>query len=387
MLRVCLVTGSRAEYGLLRPVIAALKAEQGMIVSLVVTAMHLSPEFGLSIGEIEADGHRIDARVEMLLSSDSGVGVAKSMGLGTIGLADVFARIAPDIIILFGDRFETLAAAQSALVMRIPVAHVSGGHVTHGAFDDAIRHSITKMSHIHFATTEEAGLRIRQLGEDTANIHVVGDPGIDAIRLTKRLAKPAVEERLGFRLLSRNVLVTFHPVTLDPIPSVQQFENLLTALDSLGPNMGIILTKPNADVEGRSLGALAENFAAGRPNAICRSSLGHLLYLSTMAEVDVVIGNSSSGLLEAPSLEKPAVNIGMRQSGRPRAASVIDCPADARAIGDAIQRAFRLDCRGVVNPYGDGHAAERILAVLKMTRDPQALLYKRFRDLPPTNSR
>lgn len=380
--KIGLVTGSRAEYGLLRPVIAALKIDPAFDVGLIVSAMHLSPEFGMTIREIEADGHRIDAKVEMLVSSDTGVGVAKSIGLGTIGFADAFARLEPDILLLFGDRFETLAAAQAALVMRIPVAHISGGHVTHGAFDDAIRHCITKMAHIHFATTEDAGSRIRQLGEPSESIHVVGDPGVDAVRLTPRLDRAEVERRLGFRFRRRNILTTYHPVTLDPVPSIDQFERVLAALDSLGPEIGIILTKPNADVEGRALSARAERFAEGRENVVVHSSLGNELYLSALSFVDVVVGNSSSGLLEAPSLERPTVNIGLRQSGRPRAASVIDCPIETAAILDSIQRAFTRDARGVVNPYGDGHAAERIAAVLRNLSNPRTLLLKRFQDLP-----
>ena len=379
--KIGLVTGSRAEYGLLRPVIAALKADPEFDVGLIVSAMHLSPEFGMTVREIEADGHRIDARVEMLVSSDTGVGVAKSIGLGTIGFADAFARASPDVVLLFGDRFETLAAAQAALVMRIPAAHISGGHVTHGAFDDAIRHSITKMSHIHFATTADAGQRIRQLGEAEASIHVVGDPGLDAIRLTARFDRAEVERRLGLRFRARNLLVTYHPVTLDPVPSIEQFDRLLAALDELGTDVGIVLTRPNADVEGRALAARAERFASARPNVVAHSSLGTVLYLSTMAAVDVVVGNSSSGLLEAPSLERPSVNIGIRQSGRPKAESVIDSPVDTAAIVAAIRRAFALDARGVKNPYGDGHAADRIAAVLRRISDPRSLLLKRFQDL------
>ncbi len=317
----------------------------------------------------------------MLLSSDTAVGVAKSMGLGTIGFADAFARLRPDLLVLLGDRFELLAAAQSALVARIPIAHLAGGDVTEGAFDEAIRHAITKMSHLHFPTNAVSARRVRQLGEDPARIHMVGNPGLDYLRETRLLDRAAVEQRIGLGLRPRNLLVTFHPVTLDAQPAEPPFRELLSALESLGDEVGLVFTLPNADTEGRKLIRMIDAFVTGRANAVAHTSLGQLLYWSTAAQVDAVVGNSSSGLLEIPSLGTATVNIGDRQKGRLRAASVIDCPPEAAAILAALRRAFELDCAGAVNPYGDGHAAPRIVAAIKAVEDPSALIKKRFFDL------
>ena len=362
---------------------AALVADPAFTLQLAATGMHLSPEFGATYREIESDGYAIDAKVEMLLSSDSGVGVAKSMGLATSGFADVFARLQPDMVMLLGDRFEALAAAQTALVMRIPLAHISGGDVTEGAFDDAIRHAITKMAHVHFVASEEAARRVRQLGEAPGSVHVVGDPGLDCLRSLALLDRQALADDLDIRFGARNLLVTFHPATLDAQPSTDQFAALLDALASLGPDAGLFFTRPNADPEGRALIEMLDQFVAETPNAWVFTSLGHLRYLSMMRAADVVVGNSSSGLLEAPSLGKPTVNLGSRQGGRLRAASVIDCAPQRGAIVAAIETALDMDCRGIVNPYGDGHAASRILAVLSGLGDPQSLLRKRFCDLAP----
>ncbi|HJN60563.1 MAG TPA: UDP-N-acetylglucosamine 2-epimerase [Alphaproteobacteria bacterium] len=382
-LAICVVTGTRADYGLLESVMAALVADPAFTLQLAATGMHLSPEFGATYREIESDGYAIDAKVEMLLSSDSGVGVAKSMGLATSGFADVFARLQPDMVMLLGDRFEALAAAQTALVMRIPLAHISGGDVTEGAFDDAIRHAITKMAHVHFVASEEAARRVRQLGEAPGSVHVVGDPGLDRLRSLALLDRQALADDLDIRFGARNLLVTFHPATLDAQPSTDQFAALLDALASLGPDAGLFFTRPNADPEGRALIEMLDQFVAETPNAWVFTSLGHLRYLSMMRAADVVVGNSSSGLLEAPSLGKPTVNLGSRQGGRLRAASVIDCAPQRGAIVAAIETALDMDCRGIVNPYGDGHAASRILAVLSGLGDPQSLLRKRFCDLAP----
>jgi len=381
-LRICFVTGTRADYGLLSPVVEALKADPAFAVQIAATGMHLSPEFGLTYREIEADGHAIDAKVEMLLSSDTATGAAKSAGLGLIGFADAFARLSPDMVMMLGDRFEALSAATAALIARIPVAHLSGGDVTEGAFDEAMRHSITKMSHLHFVASADAARRVRQLGEDPARIYQAGDPGLDRLRTMARMTRTEVEAKLDFKLRPRNLLVTFHPATLDAVPSTAQFEELLAALADLPQDVGLIFTKPNADPEGRTLIERLDTFVAGRANAVARTSLGHKLYLAAMAQCDAVIGNSSSGLLEAPSLGKPSINIGGRQDGRLRAASVASCAPTHAAIAAAIEACWGKDWRGVENPYGDGRAAERILRVLKTVGDPRSLLKKRFHDLP-----
>lgn len=377
---ICVVTGTRAEYGLLRPVMERIRASERFTLQVVATGMHLSPEFGLTWRTIEADGFPIDDKVEMLLSSDTPVGIAKAMGLGTIAFADVFERLKPDLLMILGDRFELLAAAQAALVARLPIAHISGGDVTEGAMDEAIRHSLTKMSHLHFVTNAPAARRVRQLGESPERIHLVGNPALDHLIGLPRLDRAAVEEALGLRLRRRNLLITFHPVTLDEKPAAEPFAELLAALDRL-EDVGLIFTMPNADTFGRVIITMINEFVAARPHAVARVSLGQTLYWSVLAQVDAMVGNSSSGLLEAPSMKTPTVNIGDRQKGRPCAASVINCPPEADAIVGAIHRAFTLDCSDVENPYGDGRSAGRILDVLERETNFAALVKKPFADL------
>lgn len=376
--RVCVVTGSRAEYGLLCPLMEAVREDPELVLQVVATGMHLSPEFGLTYKAIEEDGFAIDEKVETLLSSDTPVGVAKSIGLGVIGFADAMHRLKPDILVLLGDRYEILAAAQAAMVARIPIAHIAGGDSTEGAFDEAIRHSITKMAHLHFATHEASARRLRQLGEDPDCVFVVGSPAIDRLKRLALLTRTELEEELGFRLRRRNLVVTFHPPTLDATPAEVQFGELLAALAGLGTEVGLIFTRANADPEGRTLNRMIDAFVAGRPNAAVFAALGQRLYFSAIAQADAVVGNSSSGIYEVPSLGKPTVNIGERQKGRPQAESVINCDPDAVGIAGAIRDAFEKDCSAVRNPYGDGESASRILAILKNVRDPKALLKKRF---------
>lgn len=376
--KICVVTGSRAEYGLLYPLMKAVQGDPELQLQVVATGMHLSPEFGLTFRAIEEDGFPIDEKVEMLLSSDTPVGVAKSIGLGVIGFADAMDRLRPDTLVLLGDRFEVLAAAQAAMVAGIPIAHIAGGDSTEGAFDEAIRHSITKMSHLHFATHEESARRLRQLGENPDHIFVVGSPAIDRLKRMTLLERNDLERELGFRFRKRNLLVTFHPPTLDAQPAEAQFRELLATLEALGAEVGLIFTRPNADPDGRALIRMIDAFVAGRPNAAVYTNLGQRLYFSVISQVDAVVGNSSSGVYEVPSLGKPTVNIGDRQRGRPQAASVINCDPEAAGITRAIREAFGKDCSAVRNPYGDGESSSRILAVLKKVRDPKGLLKKRF---------
>lgn len=376
--KICVITGTRAEYGLLHWLMKGLQSEAGLQLQLIVTGMHLSPEFGLTYQAIEADGFFIDAKVEMLLSSDSPVGVAKSMGLGVIGFADALARLNPDLVVVVGDRYEILAAAQVCLVMKIPLAHIAGGDITEGAFDEAIRHSITKMAHLHFVTNPASAAVVRQLGEEPEYVYNVGNPGLDSVVQLTLLSRAELEKELGFLFRPRNLLITFHPVTLDTQSAGQQVSELLAALDRLGSEVGLIFTSPNSDPEGRQIAAKLEAFVQVRPHARLFPSLGHLKYLSTVAQVDAIVGNSSSGLLEVPSLKKPTVNIGDRQQGRFAASSVLSVKPDADEIGDAIRRAFTLDCSGAVNPYGDGHSSARIIQLLKEIPDYRALLKKRF---------
>lgn len=379
--RICVVTGSRAEYGLLYWLMKEIQADTGLQLQVIATGMHLSAEFGSTYRTIEADGFVIDEKVEMLLSSDTPVGIAKSIGLGTIGFADALARLQPDIMVVLGDRYEILAVVQAALVARIPVAHIAGGDVTEGAFDEAIRHSITKMAHLHFVTNAQAERRVRQLGEDPAHIYNVGSPGLDNIARLRLLPRDELEKTLDFSLRKHNLLVTFHPVTLEDHSAAAQFAELLAALDRLGDDFGIIFTKPNADTDGRVIIRQIDEFVATRPNCRAYVSLGQLRYLSLMAQVDAVVGNSSSGLYEAPSFHIPTVNIGDRQKGRLQADSVINCIPQADAIEAAVRAALTKDCSTAINPYGNGDSSVRIKKTLKEIGAPESLLKKHFFDL------
>ena len=382
--KVCVVTGTRAEYGLLKRLMRRIQAEQILTLQLVVTGMHLSPEFGLTYQEIETDGFRIDKKVEILTSSDTSAGISKSMGLGLIGFADVYAELRPDILIILGDRFEMLAAASAALAARIPIAHLHGGEATEGLMDEAIRHSITKMSHLHFVAADVYRKRVIQLGEEPDRVFLVGAMGIDAISDIKLMERQALEASLGFKFSERNLLVTFHPVTLEANSAASQIEELLAALaDCL--DIRLIFTLPNADTEGRTLIDRIERFVASRSNAVAYSSLGQLRYLSCLAQVDGVVGNSSSGLIEAPSFKIGTINIGARQDGRLSASSVINCAPERREIGAAIDTlysaGFRSDLDKVRNPYGEPGATEKIVSIIKSI-SLAGILKKRFYDLP-----
>lgn len=383
--KICVVTGSRAEFGLLRCLMQDIADAPDLELQVAATGMHLSPEYGLTYREIEAAGFSIAARVEMLLGADTPSAIAKSMGLGMIGFADAFARLAPDIVVVLGDRFEILSAASAALVARIPLAHLHGGELTEAAFDDAIRHAITKMSHLHFVAAEDYRRRVIQLGEPPDRVFNVGGLGVDAIKRLALLPRDALEADLGFELGPRSLLVTFHPVTLEgEAESTRQMRALLDALAALD-DVRLVFTLPNADTGGKALARMVERFVAHHPRASHHASLGQLRYLSLLAQVDAVVGNSSSGLAEAPTFGVPTVNIGDRQNGRLQAQSVINSvPAEA-AILEAIQLAFSSGFRrgigGVVNPYGDGGAASKIVEVLS-THPLSDLLAKRFHDLP-----
>ena len=377
--RICVVTGSRAEYGLLYWILHDLRADADVELQLVVTGMHLSPEFGLTVTEIERDGFPIARRVEMLVSSDTAGGIAKSIGLGVMGMSDAFEQLRPEVVLVFGDRFEILAAAQACLVHGIPVAHIAGGDTTEGAFDESMRHAITKMAHVHFVTNELSARRVRQLGEDPQRIHVVGSPGLDHLRRRPLLERDALEQALGARLGPRNLLLTFHPVTLEPDQGRSQLEELLAALEGLPPETIVWVTRPNADTGGREICATLDAWVMRQGSrARIYTSLGQLRYLSLMALVDAVVGNSSSGLYEAPSLGVPTVDVGNRQAGRLAAASVLRAPPDRAGIRKALDAALVLDCLGVVNPYGDGWTAARVNAVLRDLPPAAELLQKRF---------
>lgn len=384
MRTICVVTGTRAEYGLLRWLMRAIADDPSLRLQIIATGMHLSPEFGLTYREIEGDGFHIDRKVEMLTSSDTTVGIAKSMGLGMIGFADALADLRPDLIVVLGDRFEIFAAVAAALVARIPIAHLHGGERTEGAFDEALRHSITKMSHLHFVAAEEYRQRVIQLGEQPANVLTVGGLGIDAIKKVALLDRAALEASLDFSLGSKSLLITFHPVTLEVSTAEEQMQALLDALAERSDTQ-LIFTLPNADTGGRALIEMVHRFVAAHANARAYTSLGQLRYLSCVALVDGVVGNSSSGLAEVPSFHKGTVNIGDRQRGRLMADSVINCAPDRASIAAAIDSlyapAFQARLPAVRNPYGDGGASEKILGVIRDFPLEHAIK-KSFYDLP-----
>lgn len=378
--KICVVTGSRAEYGLLYYLMKGIKSDPDLELQIIATGMHLSQEFGLTYREIISDGFTINAKVEMLMSSDSPIGIGKSIGLGVIGFVDALSNLQPDILVLLGDRFEILAVAQAALVLKIPVAHIGGGDTTIGAIDEAIRHSITKMSQLHFTTNKLAAKRIRQLGENPKYIFNVGSPGIDQIKRLKLLTREELEAALIFKLKIKNLLITFHPATLDITPPEEQFQELLAALNKL-TNIGFIFTRPNADTNGRIINTMIDSFVSNNSNAKAFVSLGQYLYLNTIAHVDVVVGNSSSGLYEVPSFKKPTVNIGNRQEGRLLATSIINCSPNRDEIQKAILTAFTTDCSATINPYGAGDSSNKILQILKSIKNPHDLLMKKFFDI------
>jgi GDP/UDP-N,N'-diacetylbacillosamine 2-epimerase (hydrolysing) len=382
--KICVITGTRAEYGNLRWVMEGIRKTPGLDLQVIATGMHLSPEFGLTYRDIERDGLFIDRKVEMLLSSDTPTGLAKSMGLGMIGFGAALDELKPDLVLVIGDRFEMFSAVAAAMVARIPVAHLHGGEATEGAIDEPIRHSITKMSHLHFVAAEEYRRRVIQLGEHPDRVFLVGGLGVDAIKKLTLLDRAGLEESLGFRLASRNLLVTFHPTTLESSTSRQQMTELLAALDPL-VDTHLVFTMPNADTDGRVLFEMINQFVAEHSNARAFTSLGQLRYLSCLRHVDGVVGNSSSGLAEAPTFAKGTINIGDRQRGRLKVRSVIDCAPERGAISAALAQlytpAFKAALATVRNPYGDGGASERIVETLA-TVSLSDILKKRFFNIP-----
>jgi len=381
--KICVITGTRADYGLLRWVMQGIKDDTDLNLQIIATGMHLSPEFGHTYKAIEADDFKIDLNVEMLTSSDTPVGVAKSMGLGMIGFADALNELNPDLIVVLGDRFEIFAAVAAALVARIPVAHLHGGESTEGVIDEAIRHSITKMAHLHFVAADEYRHRVIQLGEQPEHVFLVGGLGIDSIKRLQLLDRNELEADLGFKFGTKNLLITFHPVTLEIASTEIQMQALLAALVKLEDTQ-LIFTMPNSDTDGRTLIKMVEQFVSQHANAYAFTSLGQLRYLSCIAQVDGVVGNSSSGLAEVPSFKKGTINIGDRQRGRLQASSVINCGPTQKSITEAINilysPSFQIDLSRVCNPYGEGGASDEIVKIIKsVTLD--GLIKKYFYDL------
>lgn len=379
--KICVVTGSRAEYGILKPLLQTLKKDRDIKLQLVVTGMHLSSEFGLTFKEIEKDGFTIDAKIKIPLDTDTGVGLTEAMGKVMVGFSKVCKKLTPDIIVVLGDRFEIFSVAVAAFVNRIIIAHIHGGELTEGAFDDSFRHAITKMSRLHFTSTEEYRRRVIQLGEEPDRVFNVGALGLDNIKRLKLLSRKELEEKLKFKFKKRNLLVTFHPATLERETPEKQFKNLLSVLEKLD-NTAIIFTKANADPGGRVINKLIDEYVAKNPNtSVASTSLGNCLYLSIMHYVDGVVGNSSSGIIEAPSFKIGTINIGDRQKGRVKAPSVIDCGPTPKSIEKALERLyssrFQKDLEKVINPYGDGNTARRIKEILK-NYELKHLLKKHF---------
>lgn len=384
MRSIGVVTTARSDYGIYRPLLQRLQADADIELRVLVTGMHLSPEFGLTVKAIEADGLPITERVEMLLASDSPEGIAKSIGLGMLGFAQAYARSRPDLLIVLGDRFEMYAAALAAVPFAMPIAHIHGGEVTHGAIDDALRHSLTKFSHLHFVSTDEYARRVRQLGEEPWRVCVAGAPSLDNLRTVQLLSPDEVRQQYGISLQVPPLVVTFHPVTLEPGQAEAQITELLAALAEA--DLPVVFTGVNADTGGRIIQQKISAFAQAHTAVWLLDNLGTRGYFSLMKFAGALVGNSSSGLIEAPSFELPVVNIGTRQAGRVRAANVIDVGTDRAAILAGIRQAvspeFRAGLRGLINPYGDGTAAEKIVARLKQVDLDQRLIMKRFVDWP-----
>ena len=381
--KVCVVTGTRAEYGLLYWLLKEIEADKELQLQVIVTGMHLSPEFGLTYKEIEKE-FKINKKIEMLLSSDTSVGISKSMGLAQISFAESYDELKPDIVIVLGDRYEIFSATSAAMIAKIPIAHLHGGEKTEGAFDESIRHSITKMSHLHFTATEEYKNRVIQLGEHPSRVFNVGGMGIENIKRLKLLSKDEFEKSIEFKLNSKNILVTFHPVTLENSTAKEQFQQLLDAIDEL-EDTNIIFTKANSDTDGRVINQMIDEYVTKNfQKSVQFTSLGQLRYLSALQYVDAVVGNSSSGLAEAPSFKIGTINIGDRQKGRIKASSVIDCEPNKDSILKSFEKLYSKEFQdsliNVKNPYGDGCASKKIVEILKSV-DLENILKKSFYDL------
>ncbi|MDF2801704.1 MAG: UDP-N-acetyl-D-glucosamine 2-epimerase, UDP-hydrolyzing [Anaerocolumna sp.] len=386
MKKVCIVTGSRAEYGILQPLIYKLSKDEEIELQIIATGMHLSPEFGLTYKQIENDGYKINEKIETVLSSDTTVGISKAIGLGLISFAEVYQRLNPDLIIILGDRYEIFAAASAAMVSKIPIAHLHGGELTEGAIDEAIRHAITKMSYLHFTSTEVYRQRVIQLGEAPERVHNVGALGVENVKKMKLLTKDILEERLQFKFDKKVALITFHPVTLEDRTSQEQFQVLLEAVDYF-MDLKIIFTKANADADGRIINSMIDKYVKRHADrCVAFTSMGQEKYLSALQYSSIVIGNSSSGIIEVPSFNIPTVNIGDRQQGRIKSKSVIDCGVKVIQIKQAIEsglskqnKVFQLKN---INPYEKENTTEQIiLHIKKFLKQTHITFKKKFYDL------
>jgi UDP-N-acetyl-D-glucosamine 2-epimerase, UDP-hydrolysing len=369
MKKICVVTGTRAEYGLMSRLMKLIQDEKELQLQIIATNMHLSPEFGLTYKEIEADGFVIDKKVHMLLSSDTSNATVKSAGLGTIGFADAYEDLQPDMIMVLGDRYEILAAVSAALLYKIPVVHLHGGEITEGAYDDSIRHAVTKMSHLHFTSTEEYRQRVIQMGEDPGNVYYVGALGCDNIRTVPLMTKKELEQSIRFSVDRNTILVTFHPVTMEEGTAEEQFSALLNALDEV-PDLRIVFTMPNSDTDGRIISDMIKGFVEQHSDrSVYFTSLGLKRYLSALQYIGGVVGNSSSGIIEVPSFHIPTLNIGDRQKGRTAAESVLNCLPVKKDIKQKLQlildNNYREKLKDIQNPYDKPGTAIEIVRILK----------------------
>ena len=370
MRKICVFTGTRAEYGIMSRLLGLISNDPELQLQIVATNMHLSPEFGLTYKEIEADGFHIDKKVEMLLSSDTPNGTLKSMGLATIGFADALEDLKPDLAIILGDRYEMLAAAEACLIYKIPIAHIAGGAISEGAYDDAIRHCITKMSHIHFTETEEYRKRVIQLGEQPERVHYVGALGVNNIRNEEIMTLKELEDSLQFKLGRKFLLITFHPVTMETSTATEQCNDLLLAMDEINDEYQLLFTLPNSDTDGRIIIQKIKDYVAKHTDkALAITSLGKKRYYSALKYATAVVGNSSSGLVEAPSFNIPTLNIGNRQLGRTRGETVVDVPATLQDIRDGLRvvlsSAFIEKAQVATNPYEKENTLENIFNIIK----------------------
>ena len=379
-MRICAVTGSRADWGLLRPVLTRLRSSPCEL-QIIATGSHLDPAFGHTVDDAEADGFTIQRTIPLERSGDDASAVSMAMARALSGIAQALSELQPQMLLILGDRYEIFAAAQAALIAGVPVAHIAGGDISEGAFDDAIRHAISKLSHLHFTTNSDAMRRVVQLGEPQDRVFNFGSPGIDALLETGRMDRQALEDRLDFRLRTRNLAITFHPATLDPSDPESQVGPLLDALDRLDGDTGLVFTGANADSGGQRINECLQSYVRTRDNACFSMSLGQVGYYSLVEQADLVIGNSSSGLYEAPSLNTPSLDIGIRQQGRLRGPSVTHTENDAARIRDAILSLLTDPPDDFSTPYGDGTASQRIVEVLLGIEHPRKLLIKHFADL------
>jgi GDP/UDP-N,N'-diacetylbacillosamine 2-epimerase (hydrolysing) len=381
--KICVVTGSRADYGLLYWLMREIDVDLDLELKIIATGMHLSSEFGNTHQQIESDGFVIDKKVDIKLFSDSEVGISKSMSLGMIGFAEVFNDLKPDLCVVLGDRFEIFSAVSAAMVAKVPVAHIHGGEKTEGAFDEAIRHSITKMSHLHFVATETYRNRVIQLGEQPDKVFNVGGLGIENINRLDLLSRQDFEDAIDFKLAQKNILVTYHPVTLEDSLLVIQFNAILDSIDEL-IDTNVIFTKANSDTNGKIINKMIDNYVKEHSNSVEFKSMGQLKYLSALQFMDAVVGNSSSALIEAPSFKIASINIGERQKGRIKAESVIDCLPDKKSISKALKLVYSKDFMHIVhavkNPYDSGNSSKRIVKKIKHA-NLKNILKKSFYDI------